>query len=447
MNTAQTLHVLSPHGACPAAGSMMDLGRGFTLSPDAIIGNGVACFGAPGSGKTGILVRLLEQAAPLRIPIIAFDKEGDLTSAVSRFPRGVVGTYTNCPLAHDILAPDGGLQVVYDLTTWPQIEQAGQMIATLVGELLVLTSKLPYHERIPVLVALDEAAYWLPQRRGQYLTPSTFTALHDAFHTLATAGRKRGLSPLLFTQKISEVSKTVLAPGWYIFLRQTVDTDLKRYMEYLLPTGDLTARQIKQRLSTFPTGKGVVKMPDGAQKLVTFHERESVHLSHTPSAQAAWSRYGALPAINPDASFGGYGEGEETVSHDASVKPTKRGRTGRDKPAPTQKTAAERVQAFLSVDPTLRPVDLVELAECDQAVASRARKAYFEAHPEKAAIAAQARRPMGKTERRIRELLAENPDYTASQLRRRTNYSGVHVKQVLARIRSADSEPVERTIC
>lgn len=298
MNTTPTAHVLSPNGACPAEGSIMDLGPGFTLSPDALIGNGVAGFGAPDSGKTGILVRLLEQAARFHIPIAAFDKEGDLTSAVSTFPRGVVGTYTNCPTACDILAPDGGLQVVYDLSTWPQIEQAGQMIATLVQELLTQTSKLPYHDRVPVLIALDEAAYWLPQRRGQYLTPATFAVLHDAFHTLAITGRKRGLTPLLFAQKISEVSKTVLAPGCYIFLRQTVDTDLKRYMGYLLTTGDFTERQFKQRLATLPAGRAIVKPPNGTQKLVTFHERESIHLSHTPGAARI------QPASHADAPIG-----------------------------------------------------------------------------------------------------------------------------------------------
>jgi hypothetical protein len=410
----------------------MDLGRGFTLSPDAIVGWGIAGFGAPGSGKTGILVRLLEQAAAFYLPIIAFDKEGDIRSAVSRFPRGVVGTFTNCPTSRDILAPGGGLQVVYDLSTWPHMEQAGQFIATIVQELIAEASRLPYYERVPVLVALDEAAYWLPQRRGEYLSPATFSALHDAFHTLAITGRKRGLTPLLFAQKLSEVSKTVLAPGWYFFLRQTVDTDLRRYMEYLRATGELTQKQFMQRLSTLPTGKAMVKMPDGTQKVVAFHERESVHLSHTPSTQAAWSRYAALPAISPQVSFGAYLPQSEAAQEKVQ--------TGRGKLAPTYKTAVERVQAFLSINPALRPVELTKLAECDQAVASKARKAYFEAHPEQKAIATQAKRPMGKMEQRIRALLAENPSYTASQIQHRTNYSLRDIRTWLARIQSTDRQ-------
>ncbi len=43
-----------------------------------------------------------------------------------------------------------------------------------------------------------------------YLSKETRKALADAFHKLATRGRKQGLTPLLYTQSISEVAKSAI---------------------------------------------------------------------------------------------------------------------------------------------------------------------------------------------------------------------------------------------
>lgn len=112
--------------------------------------------------------------------------------------------------------------------------------------------------------------------------------------------------------------------------------------------------------------------------------------------------------------------------------------------APISKTAMERVQAFLSVNPTLRVAELVKLAECDEALASKARKAYFEAHPEQEALARQAPpqpKPISLGEQRVRALLAENPQYTPSQIAHRIRYSLNDVRKLLARIKDADTAP------
>jgi DNA-binding MarR family transcriptional regulator len=93
------------------------------------------------------------------------------------------------------------------------------------------------------------------------------------------------------------------------------------------------------------------------------------------------------------------------------------------------------------VNPTLRPVELMQLAECDQATASKARQAYFEIHPEQEAQAKQAKRPMGKLEQQVRTLLAENPQYTPSQLAHRTNYSLNDVRRLLTRIQAESLSP------
>src|SRR5882762_11795242 len=113
------IHAIHPPAIAPASDNdSMILADNLRIHPDVLIGNGNGIFasGVQGSGKTGILVRILEQAARFHVPIVAFDREGDILSAAGLFPKGVIGTYNNCPSAKDIISR--GLQVVYDLSTW-----------------------------------------------------------------------------------------------------------------------------------------------------------------------------------------------------------------------------------------------------------------------------------------------------------------------------------------
>src|SRR5437660_10218674 len=109
----------------------MVLADNLRVHPDVLFGNGGGVFGSgvQGSGKTGILVRILEQASLFHVPMIIFDRESDILPAVERFPRGVVGTFSTCPTARDVVS--GGLQVIYDLSTWPTMDERGEVIGNL----------------------------------------------------------------------------------------------------------------------------------------------------------------------------------------------------------------------------------------------------------------------------------------------------------------------------
>src|SRR5436190_9210158 len=98
------IHLSSP--AIPSEDNdSMILADNLRIHPDVLIGNGNGIFGSgvQGSGKTGILVRILEQASLFHVPMVVFDREGDILPAVERFPRGVIGTYENCPMGKDII--------------------------------------------------------------------------------------------------------------------------------------------------------------------------------------------------------------------------------------------------------------------------------------------------------------------------------------------------------
>src|SRR6266581_3325344 len=303
------LHAIHPSHVAPASDSdTMILADNLRIHPDVLIGNGNGIFGSgvQGSGKTGILVRILEQAARFHVPMVVFDREGDLLSAVQLFPRGVIGTYQNCPTAKDIIS--GGLQVVYDLSTWQSMDDRGSFIASMVNSLYRVVDGLPVSHRTPCLIGLDEAALFLPQRRGEIFSTEVYKAMADAFHNVATTGRKRGLTPVLFTQKISEVLKICLSPGTYIMLKQVVHTDLKRYLDYIEREdifSYMTERQICQFVSSLQPGRAIVKLATGEQHICQFYPRESVHTSHTPQVQAALNKYGAV-GFDANASFGAY---------------------------------------------------------------------------------------------------------------------------------------------
>jgi hypothetical protein len=161
-----------------------------------------------------------------------------------------------------------------------------------VGELTVHADGQRPGERVPCLIFLDEAGYWLPQRRVQYLEKDTLGSLRDTFRTLATTGRKRGLLPVVLTQRISEIDKSVIAQmGVRVLMRAALKNDLDAYMSYIGKTSGISSEDI----AAFTRGQAVVCLPGGTQIVTTFNERESEHISHTPQAAAAMQKFGGMP--------------------------------------------------------------------------------------------------------------------------------------------------------
>jgi hypothetical protein len=375
---------------------LLHLAKNFHKHPDVLIGDGNSILGTgmPGSGKTTVMALLLEQFGKCGIPFVTFDLEGDLGSVVDLLPRGVRGTVDSCPTAEEMYK--GGLQVVFDLASWGEgSHRAARLITRTVNGLLAYMKSLPSHLRVPFLVGLDEAAYWLPQvRKGcDHLSGEQLEELFEAFHTLAIRGRKMGLIPLLFTQRFAEVHKDVLSPGTYILMRQTVDTDLKRYMEYIDASAfgededDLTRLQMRQRIATFKKGQAIVKLPDGRQGVTQFYNRASLHKSHAPRSVAAVNLYASVPF---DRNFR-YGADQvdvsaalsltlvdEPIGSKLSVLPM-RGESERVE-VPTLKA---RVYALLENDPTLRSAALASLLGCPVSTVNACRTAYFDQYPQR----------------------------------------------------------------
>lgn len=365
----------------------LDLSPDLNLEPDLLIGNGNGVFaaGTQGMGKSVILKRILEEVAQkTTCPLVAFDKEEDLQAVIEYFPRGMVATYRNCPTARDIYAD--GLQVVYDLSTWPDMDAAGYFIARLVRQLMTEADYTPFNLRVPCLLVLDEASYWLPyNRKVSQLSEATLGDLHHAFESVASRGRKRGLVPMLFTQKFSHISKEVLSPGTYILLGQNLHTERKRYMDYILPVDEFkyyTERQTMQRIGDLQPGEAIVKLANGEQVVTHFYECRSEHIARTPKAQAARNRYGNMPferrlygsfiedeemevqTVKPPVEIA---TAQETVTRPSAKRVTKR------KPA----SALKQITRLLKKDASLTAIQLASMTGCTERTAAEYRRQYF----------------------------------------------------------------------
>lgn len=352
--------------------NLLELSPHLTLDPDTLLSNGNGIFGAgtQGTGKSVILKRILEEIAQKTgIPLVAFDKEEDLQATVKLFPRGVVGTCHNCPSAKDIL--NDGLQVVYDLSTWPNMSIAGDFIARLVFQLMTEAENTPFNLRVPCLVVLDEASYWLPQsRKVSSLDEDTLANLHNAFESLASRGRKRGLIPTLFTQRFQHIAKDVLSPGTYILLKQAIHTEKRRYLDYVLPIDEFryyTDRQTMQRIGDLRQGEAIVRLANGEQVVTQFYQCRSEHVAHTPKAQAAQKRYENIQFKHKS-----YGDWIEDENMDLQSKPT-----SSEPPIVQHPSKTAHIRSLLEQDRNMKQSDIARLVGCDPSTVSRERAKFF----------------------------------------------------------------------
>ncbi len=256
---------------------MLDLGPLFKPDVNVVLEEGIFCSGMKGSGKTSVLARVSEQIARYHESRqVVFDSEGDLQSLVTAWNNGRIVDAHHWYTAEEIITQR--LQVVVNLQSWDRVEDRGQVIAILVEDLIKYTSAQRPRDRSQCPVFLDEAQYWLPEGKVGYLSTETQQRLTDAFSILLSTGRKRGLSPFLFTQRIAQIQKSAISCGVQIFMRQAIDNDQRRCAEYVS-----SKVMKKDEFAGLGKGQGVVCWPGGVQMIVQFTNRDTEHLSHTPT--------------------------------------------------------------------------------------------------------------------------------------------------------------------
>lgn len=167
-------------------------------------------YGARGSGKTSFGRVCAEEATKARQRFCAIDLKGDwygLTSSADGKSEGLPVVIFGGEHAHVPLEPDAGAFVG---ETVAKLEQSCILDFELFSKgkqirfLASFFEALYHHNREPLLLLLDEAQRYAPQKPG----PDEARTL-GAVQDLVKLGRKHGIGPVLFTQRGAGLSKEV----------------------------------------------------------------------------------------------------------------------------------------------------------------------------------------------------------------------------------------------
>jgi hypothetical protein len=291
---------------------LLDLAPDLHLDLDELAGKAIFIAGIRRSGKTTLGARIAEELGKWFIPLLLPDLEGDLLALAQVLPRALIAhgprtetadyqsTYkVHCAtitvqnaftLGYDIL--EHGYQVLLDLASYPSLEEAIGVQVALIRGLFCWADEHPT-ERTTCQVYLDEAQRYLPQSLDDSVIQdkSVRSELLRAYMDIIAIGGKRGIAPVILTQRLAQVNKKIMAQSEVLFLmRQTMDNDLARCMEYVKRS---TATE--EMIARLWPGQGIYIGADGTQVLTQFHKRQSSSArSHTPRAAVAL-RYAQMP--------------------------------------------------------------------------------------------------------------------------------------------------------
>jgi hypothetical protein len=292
---------------------LLDLAPDLHLDLDDLAGKAIFIAGIRRSGKTTLGARIAEELGKWYIPLFLPDLEGDLLALAEVLPRAIIAhgprtetadyqssaytvhaatiTVQNAfTLGYDIL--DKGYQVLLDLASYPSLEEAIGVQVSIIRGLFCWADEHPA-ERTTCQVYLDEAQRYLPQTLDDSVIQDKIvrSELLRAYMDIIAIGGKRGIAPVILTQRLAQVNKKIMAQSEVLFLmKQTMDNDLARCMEYVKRS---TATE--EMIARLSPGQGIYIGADGTQRLTQFHKRQSSGArSHTPRAAVAL-RYAQMP--------------------------------------------------------------------------------------------------------------------------------------------------------
>lgn len=197
-----------------------------------------------GGGKSWALRRLLEQTAR-GVQQLVIDPEGEFATLRERFdyviaaPRGadaVASPQTAALLSRRLL--ETGVSAILDIYDLKAHDR--QLFVRRFLEALVDAPRKLWH---PVLLVLDEAHVYCPQGGRAEAGPAVID--------VCARGRKRGLCPVLATQRLSKLHKDAAAEMLNKLIGRTgLDVDVKRAADEL----GMTPREAMEQLRGLPAG-------------------------------------------------------------------------------------------------------------------------------------------------------------------------------------------------
>lgn len=238
-----------------------------------------------GGGKSWALRRLLEQTAPA-VQQLVIDPEGEFATLREKFDYVIAaphdGDAVATPKTAALLAKrllEAGVSAVLDIYDLKAHER--QAFVRRFLDALVNAPRKLWH---PVLLVVDEAHVFCPQ------TGSSEAA--SAVIDVCTRGRKRGLCPVLATQRLSKLHKDAAAEMLNKLIGRTgLDVDVKRAADEL----GLSAREATAQLRSLEPGSFYAFGPAlttsvelvRVGEVATTHPRSGQRLMAPPPAPSA----------------------------------------------------------------------------------------------------------------------------------------------------------------
>lgn len=217
----------------PTLGTCCGDGAPLPIDVDTLLASRLLVQASSGGGKSWALRRLLEQIYRFA-PQIIIDPEGEFATLKDKF-RYVLCTDeegADIPLSSispAVLATElfrSGLSAIIDLSDY-DFEARLEFVAEFVQALV----DAPRDIWKPVVVVIDEAHLFAPQRGDN--TPQ-LKASRRACIDLTARGRKRGLCPVMATQRLAKLHKDIAAElNNKLIGRTLLDIDLTRAADEL----------------------------------------------------------------------------------------------------------------------------------------------------------------------------------------------------------------------
>lgn len=293
------------------SGPVLKLSHGCTPHIDDILGHAIFGVGMRGSGKSNLAALLIEEIGQHHIPMLICDPEEEYVTLPSVLQKQCViggpSTWGEKWQYRDLywevtpenaeevgyLILDEGWQVVLQIGAYETRELAASIMVSVIKGMFAWADDHDPRKRVPCLIFLDEAQYFLPQNESvSPIAKEEANSLLKTFMDVNARGRKRGLTPAIFTQRIAQVRKEVIAGSEIYFLgRQTMDNDVNRYID-IVGKGKLDPSLVQ----TLPQGDFAVF--EGGEVFIThMNERKSEHRSNTPKHAQAIERYANRPVV------------------------------------------------------------------------------------------------------------------------------------------------------
>ncbi|GGE76596.1 ATP-binding protein [Sphingomonas prati] len=213
----------------------IDMGTGAGGAPalmelEELLATRLLVQGNSGSGKSHLLRRLLEGAAPW-VQQIVVDPEGDFVTLSDRYGHSVVegADYSEAEIRR--IAARIREHRVSAVLSLEGLDAEAQMRCA--AAFLMALFDAPRDHWYPALVVVDEAQLFAPAVAGEVADDARRASL-GAMTNLMCRGRKRGLAGVIATQRLAKLAKNVAAEASNFLMGRTfLDIDMARAADLL----------------------------------------------------------------------------------------------------------------------------------------------------------------------------------------------------------------------